>query len=115
MNEILPLPIWLKMFTQMCVNLMYYFFQRYPSINNIGVLICNPLFIIIGGCAGTILMRRMLDYWKLSSTIHKNLSNSVFAASIGKWKRHLFSGQQAYILYKNYSGIGTIRVFGLVR
>jgi hypothetical protein len=48
---------------------------------------------------------RMLDYWKLPSTIehkydsyHKNLEKPVFVSSIGKWQDILTSDQQEYIL-----------------
>ncbi|MCJ7519124.1 MAG: sulfotransferase [Anaerolineaceae bacterium] len=48
---------------------------------------------------------KMLDYWKLPSTIehkyktfHVNLGKPVFPTSIGKWKERLNEEQQSYIL-----------------
>ena len=48
---------------------------------------------------------RMLDYWKLPTTIehkykafHQNLGKPVFASSVGKWKERLTPQQQDYVI-----------------
>lgn len=48
---------------------------------------------------------RMLDYWKLPTTIehkyesyHKNLGKPVFDSSIGKWRERLTKPQQDYVM-----------------
>ncbi len=50
---------------------------------------------------------RMLDFWKLPTTVeyehyehHRNLSKPVFTDSIGKWTKRLTQGQQEYVLSK---------------
>lgn len=49
--------------------------------------------------------QRMLDYWKLPTTIehkyksfHENLGKPVFDSSIGKWRERLTTAQQDYVL-----------------
>ncbi len=49
--------------------------------------------------------QRMLDYWKLPSTVehkyktyHQNLTKPVFSSSIGSWKERLSSQQLAFIM-----------------
>lgn len=48
---------------------------------------------------------RMLDYWKLPTTIehkyksfHQNLGKPVFDSSIGKWRERLSASQQEYVM-----------------
>lgn len=48
---------------------------------------------------------RMLDYWKLPTTIehkynsyHKNLGKPVFSSSVGKWRERLTEEQQDYVM-----------------
>jgi hypothetical protein len=57
--------------------------------------------------AGIAYSRKMLDYWKLPSTVehkyytgHRNLSKPVFASSVGSWKERLTPEQQSYVLNK---------------
>jgi protein-tyrosine sulfotransferase len=56
---------------------------------------------------------KMLDYWKLDSTVeskyydfHRNIEIPVFASSIGSWKKRL-SAEQIEILLKNTSDLLT--------
>jgi hypothetical protein len=49
--------------------------------------------------------QRMLDYWKLPTTIehkyksfHENLGKPVFDSSIGKWRERLTAPQQEYVM-----------------
>jgi protein-tyrosine sulfotransferase len=55
--------------------------------------------------AGITYSPKMLDYWKLPSTIeykyhvhHRNLSRPVFASSVGKWRDRLTPEQQKYVM-----------------
>lgn len=61
----------------------------------------------VSNYAGISYSQKMLDYWKLPSTVehkyhehHRNLNQPVFTASIGKWKERLTQEQQRYVLGK---------------
>lgn len=70
-------------------------------------LVCEPEPSLQKVCTfiGIEYTLRMLDYWKLPSTIehkyksfHQNLGKPVFSSSIGKWKESLNQQQQDYVI-----------------
>jgi hypothetical protein len=72
-------------------------------------LVAHPAEVLelISGHMGIEYTAKMLDYWKLPSTLeykyqvhHRNLNKPVFTSSVGKWKERLTQEQQIYVMSK---------------